>query len=50
MAQPETVTGSIGVVSAHFVLRGLFEKLGVTTDVVKRGEAGQAVPLEQAAG
>jgi len=38
VAEPATVTGSIGVVSVHFVLRGLFEKLGVTTDVVKRGE------------
>lgn len=37
LAEPETVTGSIGVVAAHFVLRGLLDKLGVTTDVVKRG-------------
>lgn len=37
VAEPETVTGSIGVVSAHFVLRGLFDKLGVTTEVVKAG-------------
>ena len=37
VAEPQVITGSIGVVSAHFVLRGLFEKLGVSTDVVKRG-------------
>ncbi len=37
VAEPQVITGSIGVVSAHFVLRGLLEKLGVSTDVVKRG-------------
>ncbi|MDI1478638.1 signal peptide peptidase SppA [Polyangium sp. y55x31] len=37
IAEPQVITGSIGVVSAHFVLRGLLEKLGVSTDVVKRG-------------
>ncbi|MRG97615.1 signal peptide peptidase SppA [Polyangium spumosum] len=37
VAEPQVITGSIGVVSAHFVLRGLLEKVGVSTDVVKRG-------------
>ncbi|MBK9264475.1 MAG: signal peptide peptidase SppA [Polyangiaceae bacterium] len=37
VAQPQTITGSIGVVATHFVLRGLLDKLGVSTDVVKRG-------------
>jgi protease-4 len=37
VAQPQTITGSIGVVSAHFVVRGLLSKLGVSVDVVKRG-------------
>ncbi|UQA62480.1 signal peptide peptidase SppA [Polyangium aurulentum] len=37
VAQPQTITGSIGVVSAHFVVRGLLGKLGVSIDVVKRG-------------
>lgn len=37
VAQPQTVTGSIGVVSARLVLGGLLDKLGVTTEVVKRG-------------
>jgi protease-4 len=37
IAKPQTVTGSIGVVATHFVVRGLLEKLGISTDVVKRG-------------
>ena len=37
VAQPQTVTGSIGVVSARFALGPLLERLGVSTDVVKRG-------------
>jgi len=37
VAEPSVITGSIGVVSAHFVLRGLLDKLGVTTDVAKHG-------------
>ncbi|WP_437958644.1 signal peptide peptidase SppA [Sorangium sp. So ce119] len=37
VAQPQTITGSIGVVSARFALGPLLERLGVSTDVVKRG-------------
>ncbi len=38
VAQPMTVTGSIGVYSIHFNAKGLLEdKLGITTDVVKTG-------------
>lgn len=37
VAQPQTVTGSIGVVSARFVIGPLLERLGVFTSVVKRG-------------
>ncbi len=37
IAQPQTITGSIGVVSARFALGPLLERLGVSTDVVKRG-------------
>ena len=50
IAKPQAVTGSIGVVATHFVLRGLLEKLGVSTDVVKRGARADlnsmARPLE----
>ena len=37
VAQRQTVTGSIGVVAARFVVGPLLERLGVFTDVVKRG-------------
>lgn len=38
VAQPMTVTGSIGVYSMHFNAKELLEnKLGITTDVVKTG-------------
>ncbi|WP_129344842.1 signal peptide peptidase SppA [Sorangium cellulosum] len=37
VAQPQTITGSIGVVSARFTLGPLLDRLGVSTDVVKRG-------------
>ena len=37
VAQRQTVTGSIGVIAARFVVGPLLERLGVFTDVVKRG-------------
>jgi protease-4 len=37
VAQPTTITGSIGVVAAHLVLSPLFDKLGIVTELVKRG-------------
>jgi protease-4 len=37
VAQRETVTGSIGVVTARVAVGPLLERLGVFTDVVKRG-------------
>lgn len=38
VAQPGTLTGSIGVVSGKFVLRGLWDKLEVNFDGVQAGE------------
>src|ERR1035438_5525451 len=38
VAQPGTVTGSIGVVVGKPVLSGLLGKLGVTTDAVVQGQ------------
>jgi protease-4 len=35
VASPVSITGSIGVVSARLVLRGLLDKLGVRTEVVR---------------
>lgn len=37
VAQPQSVTGSIGVVSTRLVIGPLLDRLGVSTDVVKRG-------------
>jgi protease-4 len=37
VAQPTTITGSIGVVAARLVLEPLLARLGVSTEVVKRG-------------
>jgi protease-4 len=37
VAQPGTLTGSIGVFSGKFNLRGLYEKLGLSKDTVSRG-------------
>ncbi len=37
VAQPGTITGSIGVVTGKFVLKGTFDKLGVGTDSVSDG-------------
>ncbi len=37
IAQPATLTASIGVLGGKFVTRGFFEKIGVTSDAVQRG-------------
>jgi protease-4 len=37
LAQPGTVTGSIGVFSGKFALGGLYEKLGMSHETIRRG-------------
>jgi protease-4 len=37
VAQPGTITGSIGVFGGKFSLRGLYDKLGVTRETLTRG-------------
>ena len=37
VAQPGTITGSIGVFGGKFTLRGLYDKLGVTREIIPRG-------------
>jgi protease-4 len=37
-ADPGTITGSIGVVGGKFALNGLYNKIGITTDVISRGK------------
>lgn len=40
VADPTTITGSIGVFFGKFVLKGLFDKLGITNDYVDYGKGG----------
>ena len=37
VAQPTTITGSIGVIAARFVVEPLMDKLGIVTETLKRG-------------
>ena len=38
LAYPNTITGSIGVIYGKINLKGLYDKLGLTKDLVQRGE------------
>jgi protease-4 len=38
VAQPTTVTGSIGVIALRFAARGMLDKLGLSHEVIRRGE------------
>ncbi|RKU30604.1 signal peptide peptidase SppA [Candidatus Poribacteria bacterium] len=38
VAEPGTITGSIGVISGKYSFKGLYEKLGVHKEILKRGE------------
>jgi len=38
VAEPGTITGSIGVVGGKLAMAGLHEKLGISTDVITRGK------------
>lgn len=42
LADKTTITGSIGVLGAKFVMRGFYEKLGFSADYVKRGKHSDA--------
>lgn len=47
VAQPATLTGSIGVLAGKLVVAGLLDKLGITSDAVTRGaNAGMFSPYE----
>jgi protease-4 len=37
-AWPQTITGSIGIISGKFVLKGLYDKLGISKEIVKTSE------------
>jgi len=38
LATPGTITGSIGVVGGKLAMRGLFDKIGITTETIERGK------------
>lgn len=46
-AEPGTITGSIGVISMKFVTGGVFEKVGVNTDIVSRGKRSDFMSTER---
>jgi protease IV len=37
-ATPSTITGSIGVVGGKLAMKGLFDKIGITTETIERGK------------
>src|SRR5215210_8934924 len=37
-AAPSTITGSIGVVGGKLAMKGLFDKVGITTETIERGK------------
>lgn len=37
-AEPGTITGSIGVVGGKLATQGLFDKIGINTSIIKRGQ------------
>ena len=38
IASPSTITGSIGVVGGKMAIKGLFDKVGITTETIERGK------------
>jgi protease-4 len=38
VAAPGTITGSIGVVGGKMAIRGLYQKIGITTETIERGK------------
>ena len=38
VAEPGTITGSIGVISGKYSFKGLYEKLGIHKEILKRGK------------
>jgi protease-4 len=47
VAEPGTITGSIGVVGGKIVLGGLYGKIGVTTETISRGKHSEALSSNQ---
>jgi protease-4 len=51
LADPSTITGSIGVVFGKFYVKGLYDKIGMKKEIVKKGEHADIysdyVPFEE---
>jgi len=47
IASPGTITGSIGVIGGKIVLGGLYEKIGISTEVISRGALSGALSSTQ---
>ena len=46
-AEPDTITGSIGVIGGKMVTRGLFDKLGLNTEIISRGKNSGSLSSSQ---
>ncbi len=46
-AEPGTITGSIGVIGGKLVLGGLYEKVGINTEIISRGKNSGAFSSNQ---
>ena len=50
VAQPTTLTGSIGVYAGKYDIGGLYEKVGLTSETIKRGEYSDLFDLNRSLG
>ncbi len=46
-AEPGTITGSIGVVGGKLAMNGLYKKVGITTDAIRRGDNSNMFSLTE---
>ena len=47
-AEPGTITGSIGVIGGKLVTGGLYDKLGMNTEIISRGKNSGGVIVHAA--
>jgi protease IV len=47
IAEPGTITGSIGVIGGKLVTKGLFDKVGLSTEVISRGKQAGALASDK---
>jgi protease-4 len=50
IAEPTTITGSIGVFAGKYNLSGLFEKIGLTSERIKRGAMADMFAMDKSLG